>query len=72
MPITLIFTCVFGITPEFSGLEKQKLIRISSKYFEKIRDEEGDSKKLELCFKVWGERADLAWYELTKALKELP
>ena len=65
MSVTIILTCIYGITPAYPGSERKTSIRISSRQYTVIRDEEGNQNKLELCFKTWGEQAELAWYELS-------
>jgi hypothetical protein len=63
MTLQIILNCIFGISANFPGIQKQSTIEISNSQFKIIRDEEGNEYKLSLCFKTWGRKADLAWYE---------
>jgi len=70
MSITILLTCVFGITPFFPGEERSARVLISRARFELIREEEGDDGKKRLCRERFGSRADLAWFERIASLEE--
>jgi hypothetical protein len=66
----LLLTCVFGITPDFPGVEKKATIRIPYLRYEFLLEEEGNSAKRKLCREVFHERADLVWIEESGTLEQ--
>jgi hypothetical protein len=72
MSIPIVISCIFGITPGFPGEVRSAPMRISSAEYERIRYEEGNDRKIRLCRKKFGLRADLAWFETDETGKDSP
>ena len=69
MPVTLLLTCVFGITPQSTGEELSRIVSIPHPRFIVMRDEEGNTGKKRLCREIFHRPADLAWFEAVEPQK---
>jgi hypothetical protein len=61
----ILLYCIFGVNPQTSGELKTAMMEISKEEYSIIRDEEGNAEKRRLCKAYFGEKADLAWFEMS-------
>ncbi len=60
----IVLFCIYGISPESSGILKSAEVRVSRDQWETLLYEEGHVGKSNLCLKVHGKTPDLAWVEV--------
>jgi len=59
----VLLICLFGLSPDSVGIKREKEVVVSKQLYERMKYEEGNSAKWELCQKEFGKFPDLGWFE---------